>query len=75
MHLKPKPLTGWTTKFDEIYNGFFKVTLVDNYGRKAEVIEDPTEKTIDKTLSYAFEIEKRVSNNWNKFLHNFWTEV
>lgn len=66
-----KSLPGWTTKIDEVSNGVFKVTLVDKYGRKAEVIDIATDETIDRTLSYAFEIERQVSNNWNKFLYDF----
>jgi hypothetical protein len=61
-------LPGWTTKIDEISNGVFKVTLTDKFGRKAEVVDNATDETIDKTLSYAFDIEKKVSTNWNKFL-------
>src|SRR6185312_16697019 len=61
-------LPGWTTKIDEISNGVFKVTLTDKFGRKAEVVDNATDETIDKTLSYAFDIEKKVSSNWNKFL-------
>jgi hypothetical protein len=69
--MKQKSLPGWTTKIDEISNGVFKVTLTDNYGRKAEVIDNATDETIDRTLSDAFDIEKQVSMNWNKFLYDF----
>lgn len=69
--MKQKSLPGWTTKIDEISNGVFKVTLVDNYGRKAEVIDNATDETIDRTLSDAFNIERQVSKNWNKFLYDF----
>jgi hypothetical protein len=69
--MNTKSLPGWTTKIDEISTGVFKVTLTDNFGRKAEVVDDATDETIDKTLSYAFDIEKKVSSNWNKFLFDF----
>lgn len=69
--MNTKSLPGWTTKIDEISNGVFKVTLTDKFGRKAEVVDNATDETIDKTLSYAFDIEKKVSNNWNKFLFDF----
>jgi len=46
-----KSLPGWTTKINEISNGVFKVTLVDSYGRKAEVVGNATDETIDKTLA------------------------
>lgn len=69
--MNTKSLPGWTTKIDEISNGVFKVTLTDKFGRKAEVVDNATEETIDKTLSYAFDIERKVSSNWNKFLFDF----
>jgi len=69
--MNTKSLPGWTTKIDEISNGVFKVTLTDKFGRKAEVVDNATDETIDKTLSYAFDIERKVSSNWNKFLFDF----
>jgi hypothetical protein len=63
-----KSLPGWTTKIDEISNGVFKVTLTDKFGRIAETVDNATNETIDKTLSYAFDIERKISSNWNKFL-------
>ena len=69
--MNTKSLPGWTTKIDEISNGVFRVTLTDKFGRKAEVVDNATDETIDKTLSYAFDIERKVSSNWNKFLFDF----
>ena len=69
--MNTKSLPGWTTKIDEISNGVFKVTLTDKLGRKVEAVDFATNETIDKTLSYAFDIEKKVSTNWNKFLFDF----
>lgn len=66
-----KSLPGWTTKIDEISNGVFKVTLTDKFGRIAETVDNATDETIDKTLSYAFDIERKISSNWNKFLFDF----
>ncbi len=63
-------LPGWTIKIDEVSNGVFKVTLTDLYGRKAEIIDNATDETIEKAISYAFEIERQVSKNWNKFLYD-----
>lgn len=68
--MKQKSLPGWTTKIYEISNGVFKVTLADNYRRKAEVIDSATDETIDRALSDAFDIERQVSKNWNKFLYD-----
>jgi hypothetical protein len=64
-------LPGWKTIIDEISNGVFKVTLVDNDGRKAEVIDIASNETIDKAVGFAFDIEKQVTKNWNKFLYDF----
>src|SRR6476620_8397284 len=69
--MRQKSLPGWKTQIDEISNGVFKVTLIDSYGRKAEVVDNATDETIEKTLSYAFDIERKVSTNWNKFLFDF----
>ena len=66
-----KSLPGWITKIEEISNGVFKVTLIDSFGRKAELIDDANEDTIKKAYTYAFDIEKQVSKNWNKFLYDF----
>lgn len=66
-----KSLPGWTSKIEEISNGVFKVTLIDSFGRKAEIIDDATEETIQKALSYAFDIEKQISKKWDKFLYDF----
>ena len=69
--MNTKSLPGWTIKIDETSNGFFKVTIVDCYGRKAEVTDAATQETIDRALNDAFDIEKQVSNDWNKFLYDF----
>lgn len=66
-----KSLPVWTTKIDEISKGVFKVTLTDKFGRIAETVDNATDETIDKTLSYAFDIERKNSSNWNKFLFDF----
>lgn len=68
MHRKSIP--GWTLNIDKISNDLFKVTLTDTFGRKVKVLDNATEKTIEKALSDAFAIEKKVSKNWNLFLFN-----
>lgn len=65
-----KDLPGWKTNIDEISNGVFKITLTDKDGRKAEIIDNATDETIDKAIGYAFDIEKKTSKNWNKFLYD-----
>lgn len=46
------------------------MTLTDAYGRKAEIIDNVTDVTIDKAIGYAFDIEKQISKNWNLFRYN-----
>ncbi len=69
-----KSLPGWTTTIDEVSNGVYKVALIDKYGRKAVRIDSSLEETIERTLSDAFEIEKQISTNWNKFLFDLCIE-
>ena len=63
-------LPGWTTKIDEISNGIFRVTLTDSFGRKTEIVDNATEDTIQRAYQDAFDIEKQVSKNWNRFLYD-----
>jgi hypothetical protein len=64
-------IPGWTIHIDEISNGIFKVTLTDGSGRNAEVVDEASEATINKAKEYAFDIERKVSKQWNKFLFDF----
>ncbi len=47
-----KDLPRWKTNIDEISNGVFKVTLTDADGRKAEIIDNATDETIDKAIEF-----------------------
>ena len=64
-------IPGWIIYIDEIANGVFKVTLIDSFGRKAEVVDDASDITINKAKDYAFDIERKVSKSWNEFLFDF----
>ncbi len=64
-----KSMPGWTININEISNGVFKVTLTDDYGRKAEIIDHATDETIERAIGDAFDIEKQISQNWNLFLY------
>lgn len=68
--MNKKSIPGWTINIDEISNGVFKVTLTDGYGRKAEIIDNATDETIERAICDAFDIEKQISQNWNLFLYN-----
>jgi hypothetical protein len=65
-----KSIPGWTINIDEISNGVFKVTLTDGYGRKAEIIDNAIDETIERAIGDAFDIEKQISQNWNLFLYD-----
>lgn len=62
-------IPGWQTHIDEILNGVFKVIVTDANGRKAEIIDNATDETIERAVGYAFDIEKQISLNWNLFLY------
>lgn len=68
--MNKKSIPGWTINIDEVSNGVFKVTLTDAYGRKAEIIDNATDETIERVISDAFDIEKQISKNWNLFLYD-----
>jgi hypothetical protein len=64
-----KLIPGWSINFDEISNGVFKISLNDQFGHKTEIIDTVNDETIEKLISYAFDIEKQISKNWNLFLY------
>ena len=68
--MNKKSIPGWTINIDEISNGAFKVTLTDDYGRKAEIIDNAMDETIERAIGDAFDIEKQISQNWNLFLYD-----
>lgn len=68
--MNKKSIPGWTINIDEISSGVFQVTLTDDYGRKAEVIDNATDVTIERAIGDAFDIEKQISLNWNLFLYD-----
>ena len=63
-------LPGWTINIDEVSNDVFKITLIDLYGHKAEITDNSIDETIKRAVSYAFDIEKQISKNWNLFLYD-----
>jgi hypothetical protein len=68
--MNKKSIPGWTINIDEISSGVFQVTLTDGYGRKAEIIDNATDETIERAIGDAFDIEKQISLNWNLFLYD-----
>jgi hypothetical protein len=66
-----KSLPGWTTKVVGVGNGIYMATLTDNSGRKSEYTDFDEGLAVTRALSGAFDIERQVSKNWNKFLYDF----
>ena len=64
-----KSIPNWTIDIDEISNGVFKVTLKDAFGSKVEITDNNLDLTIERATSDAFDIERKVSKNWNLFLY------
>jgi hypothetical protein len=69
-----KSLPGWKIKREETSNGIIRVTLTDASGRMAEVHDPDTNETMISAKSHAFDIEKQISKNWNKFLFDLFLE-
>ena len=72
--MNKNPIPGWTININEISNGTFKVVLTDAYGRKAEIIDNATDETIERAIGNAFDIEKQICKNWNLFLYELFFE-
>jgi hypothetical protein len=56
--------------FDEVSNNVYKVKLTDHYGRQAETTDTELENAVTTVEAFAFDIQKQISNGWNKFLYD-----
>ena len=56
--------------FDEVSNNVYKVTLTDSFGRQAETTDTDLENAVTTVEAFAFDIQKQISNGWNKFLYD-----
>lgn len=56
--------------FDEVSNNVYKVKLTDHYGRQTETTDTDLENTVTTVEAFAFDIQKQISNGWNKFLYD-----
>lgn len=59
---------GWTLHYEEVSNNVYQFKLTDNSGRQAGCKDHDFERGIETCVSYAFDIEKQLNRNWNKFL-------
>lgn len=63
-------LAGWTLSFEEVSNSVYNVKLTDKFGRKTETTDSDLHKALITVENYAFDIEKQISDGWNKFLYD-----
>lgn len=61
-------LAGWKLKLDEVSNNVYEIKLLDESLREASTKDHDLERGIRQCAEYAFDIEKQISKNWNKFL-------
>ena len=60
----------WSLSFEEISNNVYKVELTGNLGRQVGVTDHDLDRGIETCLSFAFDIEKKLGNNLNKFIYD-----
>ena len=60
-------LEGWKSHIEEVSNGVYKFEFIDEYGRNVGCTDHDFERGIETCISYAFDIEKQINVNWNKF--------
>jgi hypothetical protein len=61
-------LPEWKLIFEEVSNNVYEITLIDKANRKAGTKGSDLEAGIRKCAEFAFDIEKQISKNWNRFL-------
>lgn len=61
-------LPRWKLAFEEVSNNVYEITLTDEFSRQAGTKDSDLKEGIRKCAEYAFDIEKQISKNWNKFL-------
>lgn len=44
--------------------------MTDRFGRQAETTDTDLENAVNTVESFAFDIQKQISNGWNKFLYD-----
>jgi hypothetical protein len=61
-------IDGWILNFKEVSNNVYTFELTDKFGRKSGCTDHDFERGLETCVSYAFDIEKQINKNWNKFL-------
>jgi hypothetical protein len=65
---KTELLPGWTLRYNEVSNNVWEVLLIDSKGREAGTKDTDLERAVSVCEQYAFDIEKQISGDFNKFL-------
>ena len=61
-------LEGWKLNAEEVSNCVYKIEFVDNSGRIVGCTDHDYERGIETCVNYAFDVEKQINKNWNKFI-------
>ena len=61
-------LEGWRLKIDEVSNGVYKMEFIADYGSVVSCTDHDYERGMETCVNYAFDVEKQINENWNKFL-------
>lgn len=63
-------LEGWKLNVEEVSNCVYKIEFVNRSGRVVGCTDHDYERGIETCINYAFDVEKQISKNWNKFVFN-----
>lgn len=61
---------GWRLNIDEVSNNVYQVELIDKSGRKTGAKDHDLKQAIEACLGFAFDIERQLGNNINKFSYD-----
>lgn len=71
MKISNDSLRDWILETNEVSNGVTYFEMTNLNGCKVSCTDHDYERGLNNCLSYAFDIEKQISKNWNKFLYDF----
>ena len=60
---------GWTLEAKEVSNGVTFFEMTDSNVCQVSCKDDNIERGLNNCISFAFDVEKQISRNWNKFLY------
>jgi hypothetical protein len=65
----PELFAGWKLEANEVSNGVTFFEMTDSNGCQVSCTDSDYEKGLNNCISFAFDVEKQISRNWNKFLY------